>query len=453
MSDRSALPSLARRAVLAARFTAAAVPEWRLPFRSRATIEHAQRRRLRAAVAHAYEHVPYYRETMRRLGLQPSDLRTAPDLAKLPLIEREQLQRDPEYFVSRAQPVADYVEAQTSASTGEPVKFFRYVPGVSRQVLGFERMEPMLARLSGKRWRRREALLVPPSSGTSAANTDPDVQWLGLHLRVVCSTFSLFEPPADVAPRIERFRPDLIRGYGSYIEALYAHLLSGKRPVHRPKVVIFVADPVSDPIRRMIREELGVPVLSLYQAVESGIVGWECEHQSGHHLNIDLCPIRIVDANRREVTPGESGEVVISNLVNRGTMLLNYLLGDLARRLPGRCECGRSLPLLSEVEGRTTDWLWSASGRPMHPQTLRGILRAVDGVRRFQLVQGRPGHVRVITVAAPGADRENIRARVLEEARRFEEPIEAEVEFSETLPRTEGGKVRTFVTREVGSLH
>jgi phenylacetate-CoA ligase len=134
-------------------------------------------------------------------------------------------------------------------------------------------------------------------------------------------------------------------------------------------------------------------------------------------------------------------------------MLLNYLLGDLARRLPGRCECGRSLPLLSEVEGRTTDWLWSASGRPMHPQTLRGILRAVDGVRRFQLVQGRPGHVRVITVAAPGADRENIRARVLEEARRFEEPIEAEVEFSETLPRTEGGKVRTFVTREVGSLH
>ena len=53
-------------------------------------------------VAHAYEHVPYYRETMRRLGLAPGDIAVGGDLAKLPLIEREQLQRDPEYFVSRA---------------------------------------------------------------------------------------------------------------------------------------------------------------------------------------------------------------------------------------------------------------------------------------------------------------------------------------------------------------
>ena len=59
----------------------------------------------------------------------------------------------------------------------------------------------------------------------------------------------------------------------------------------------------------------------------------------------------------------------------------------------------------------------------------------------------------MITVAASGADHENIRARVIEEARRLDEPIEAEVEFSETLPRTEGGKVRTFVTPKVGSPH
>ena len=88
----------------------------------------------------------------------------------------------------------------------------------------------------------------------------------------------------------------------------------------------------------------------------------------------------------------------------------------------------------------------------MHPQTLRGILRAVEGVRRFQLVQERAGHVRVITVAASGANQEEIRARVVAEARRLDEPIEAEVEFSETLPRTQGGKVRTVVTREVGRL-
>ncbi len=144
--------SIGRRAITATRFTAVAPLEWRLPFSSRSAIERAQRRQLRATVAHAHEHVPYYRETMRRLGLGPADFETANDLAKLPLIEREQLQRDPEYFVSRAEPLAKYSELHTSGSTGEPIAFFLHVPGIFQRALGFERMEPLHARLTGRRW-------------------------------------------------------------------------------------------------------------------------------------------------------------------------------------------------------------------------------------------------------------------------------------------------------------
>jgi phenylacetate-CoA ligase len=440
--------SVARRTVKVAQFTAVAPLEWRLPFGSPAAIERAQRRQLRATVAHAHEHVPYYRETMRRLGIGPADFQTATDLARLPLIEREQLQRDPEYFVSRARPLATYSELHTSGSTGEPAALFLHVPGTFQQALGFERMEPLHARLSGRRWTRRDAVIVPPSDSSASVDDAPHVQWLGLHVRAVVRTFSLFDPPSEVAPRLDEFRPHLVKGYGSYIEELYTHLLSEHRSFHRPKVVIYAADPISEPVRRLLREELGIAVLSLYQAVEMGIIGWECERQCGHHLNIDLCPIRIVDSDRREVPIGESGQVVVSNLVNRGTVLLNYMLGDLARRLPEPCGCGRTLPLLSHVEGRSTDWLRSVSGRPIHPQTLRGILREVVGVRRFQLVQERPGHVRVVTVAAPEADREAIRSQVVDEARRLPDPLDAEVQFSETLPRTEGGKVRTFLLND-----
>ena len=441
--------SVARRTVKAAQFTAVAPLEWRLPFGSPAAIERAQRRQLRATVAHAHEHVPYYRETMRRLGLGPADFETASDLARLPLIEREQLQRDPEYFVSRAEPLGSYVEFLTSGSTGEPIVFFRQVRGIFQQALGFERMEPLHARLSGRRWTRRDAVIVPPSDPGASVDDAPDVQWLGLHVRAICRTFSLFDPPAEVAPRLEEFRPNLLKSYGSYVEELYTHLVAERRPFHRPNVVLYAGDPISDPVRRLMREELGIAVLSVYQAVEMGIIGWECERQCGHHLNVDLCPIRILDSDRREVPIGESGQVVISNLVNRGTVLLNYMLGDLARRLPQACGCGRTLPLLSHVEGRTTDWLRSGSGRPLHPQTLRSILREVAGVRRFQLIQERAGHVRVVTVTAPEADREAIRSQVVGESRRLPDPIEAEVEFSETLPRTEGGKVRTFLRHEV----
>ena len=153
---------------------------------------------------------------------------------------------------------------------------------------------------------------------------------------------------------------------------------------------------------------------------------------------------------RREVPIGESGQVVVSNLVNRGTVLLNYMLGDLARRLPEPCGCGRRCRCSRTSRGRTTDWLQSASGRPIHPQTLRGILREVAGVRRFQLVQERPGHVRVVAVTAPEADREAIRSQVVGEAQRLPDPVDAEVEFSVTLPRTR--RQGSYVSQDVVSL-
>jgi phenylacetate-CoA ligase len=168
-------------------------------------------------------------------------------------------------------------------------------------------------------------------------------------------------------------------------------------------------------------------------------------------MNVDLCPIRIVDGEAREVPLGEPGEVVVSNLVNRGTVVLNYRLGDLAAQLPGPCRCGRALPMLSDVQGRRTDWLETRSGSPIHPQMLRNVLRSVDGVRRFQLVQEKPGEVRVIVVIAPHAARDAIRARIVDDVRGLDAAIGVDVEFAENLPRTKGGKVRTTLRHEASA--
>jgi phenylacetate-CoA ligase len=402
-------------------------------------------------VEHAHEHVPYYRETMRRLGLGPGDFRSAEDLAKLPLVEREQLQADPEYFTSRAQPLARYFEVRSSGSTGEPVVFFRHVRGPLQRSLGFERMEPMLARILSVRWTRRDAVIVPPrvwATDEEEEEESPQVQWLGLHLRARVRNLSLFDPPEKLARELDAFRPHLVKSYGSLIEALYTHLLAERRGFHRPKAISYTGDAVSEPLRRILRDELGVAVLGIYQAVEAGVIGWQCERQAAYHLNVDLCPVRILDPEARELPPGEPGDVVVSNLVNRGTVLLNYRVGDLAARLPEPCACGRALPMLSEVHGRRTEWLQSRSGSPVHPQTFRNILRSVDGIRRFQLVQEQPGHVRVVVVVAPDAAREPIRTRILDDVQRLDASIQADVEFADSLPRTQGGKVLAVLTHE-----
>ncbi len=97
----------------------------RFPFCSPEVVERHQRRRLIATVSHVYRHVPYYRETMRRLGLTPGDFATAADLARLPLLERAEVQRDPELFVSDARPIEQFQSESTGGSLGEPLTVYK----------------------------------------------------------------------------------------------------------------------------------------------------------------------------------------------------------------------------------------------------------------------------------------------------------------------------------------
>jgi len=134
----------------------------RFPFRSPAAIARAERRAVQRMIAHAYEHVPYYRETMRRVGLTPDDVRTARDLAKLPLVERDDLQRDPEYFVSRAWPLDAYMVLRSGGSTGEPVKVFRHPFALFQGAAYRERARAPIFTITGKRARLRLALIALP---------------------------------------------------------------------------------------------------------------------------------------------------------------------------------------------------------------------------------------------------------------------------------------------------
>ena len=88
------------RLAATARMAYDAAGQARYPLRPLGRIEADQSRRVRRMAAYAYRYVPYYRETMDRLGLTPADFAGAQDLARLPILERDRLQRDPLYYTS-----------------------------------------------------------------------------------------------------------------------------------------------------------------------------------------------------------------------------------------------------------------------------------------------------------------------------------------------------------------
>lgn len=416
----------------------------RYAFKPLAAIRRDQTRRLRTMVAHAYRRVPYYGETMDRLGLAPADIRTVEDLARLPVIEREQLQRDPEYFVATGTRLDRCLCCPSSGSSGAPVFVYYDAQALFRTTVHAGRTIAIAKAFMGKPHGCRLTMI------TSAASN-------GLQMLDFCKAHSLLyrgiptavqvldvaAPVQEHAARMDEFKPDLIATYGSYLEILFPYLHTAGHRHHLPTVVAYGGDFPSDAVRRLIIDEFKILLLSNYQAVEANRIGFECEQHRGLHLNIDLHPVRIVDAEGRTVPQGQPGDVVVSNLVNRVTVLLNYRLGDIATLLPDPCPCGRLLPLLSLPQGRCYDFLVLPSGQLLNALALRGLFFGGDPIWQYQLVQQSLTHLRLALVVGEACDRADLSKRLAKGfANTFGEEVTLDIEFVASFERPASGKHR-----------
>lgn len=416
----------------------------RYPFQPMEEVLRGQARRVQAMVAYAYRYVPYYRETMDRLGLSAADFKSGADLARLPIVERAQLQRDPERFLSTAQPAGRYLRIRSGGSTGAPCTVYHSADALFQNAAHGERERSIYAGLVGRRYGYRETVIASPFS--TAFEVQRFCQSQALFpggMRVQRQYLSLLDSAEENCRHINSFRPHIIQSYGSYLDILFHFLETSGAMMASPRLITYSSDGLSDATRDLIVKRYGIPVFSTYQAVEAFKVGFDCERHQGLHLNVDLYPVRIVDAEGRDLPPGESGQVVVSNLVNRGTVLLNYRLGDIARIRPERCPCGRSLPLMTYVQGRADDHVLLPSGRRLHAQAIRTIFTNETQVRQYQVVQRGPREFDLAIVAAVGCDRERIRRSVASRLGDWFGPdVTVRVRFVDALERTPAGKSR-----------
>ena len=426
----------------------------RFPFKPLETIKRIQAQRVRKMVAHAYRTVSYYRETMDRLGLKVEDFQNAEDLAKLPLIEPYELQRHPEYYTSNTQPIKAYLRLHTGGSTGDPRSVYHTPGAIFQNAAHGERERCIIISIVGRRFGYRETAIASPNC--TAHKLQSFCQSHALfpdRIRINRQYISLMDPTDENIRLINQFQPDVIQSYGSYLGILFSSLADTGESFHRPKVITFSSDGLADSVRQLIQGQFGIPVFSTYQANEALKIGFECESHLGLHLNVDLYPVRIVNASGQDLPIGEVGEVVVSNLVNPATVLLNYRLGDLAAFLPEACRCGRSLPMLSFPPGRCDDLITLPSGRLIHPQAVRTIFTVEDQVWQYQIVQHSSTRFSIKIVASRAADRQTLKGRVAATfAERFGSEVSTDISFVDTIDRTASGKSRPVISMTQKSL-
>jgi phenylacetate-CoA ligase len=434
-----------------ARLAPLSVTQPRFPYRDVQAIERLRARRTARIVEHAYEQVPHYRDEMDRLGAGPRDFTDASDLARLPVVEREHLQRHPERFVSRALG-DDRLELSSSGSSGTPIKTLWDRRSILAHIAYRERQRAVETAIVGRRFGYRQSGIgMGVGVGPRIHAARKKAMWLPSFL--FDRQFLLIQDgPAANLGELVQFDPDVIRSYGSYLESIFLELERGGLRLPSLKVAQFAGDGISEPARRRIEEVFGIPVVGIYNAHETLDIAFECEERSGYHVNIDLCPVRIVDSNDRDLPDGEVGQIVVSNLVNRGTVLLNYRLGDLGAKLAGQCPCGRTLPLLQLAQGRLNPWLAMDNGRRVHGMVMRGVLKNDPGVRQFRVVQATGSLVEVSVVPWEETDRDALRARLREMLSSTLGPgATVDVRFVEHIPPGPSGKRQEVVVSHVAS--
>ena len=205
---------------------------------------------------------------------------------------------------------------------------------------------------------------------------------------------------------------------------------------------IFVTSEVLYPYQReLISETFNCPVANGYGGRDSGFISHECP-QGGMHILSDAIILEIVDAEGRPLPPGEPGEIVATDLYSEEVPFLRYATGDIGVFSTRRCGCGRNLPLLEQIAGRSNDCVVAPDGRIINDQALVYQLRNFEGIEHFRIHQKTVRHLHV-QIIRNDRFRQEAEAQLREGWRAlFRAPVEITFEYVAGFPAERSGKFR-----------
>ena len=312
-----------------------------------------QNEKLVKQVKHVYENVEYYRNLMDEKGVKPEDIKSVDDLHKLPFLTKADL-RDAYPYGLLATDLKNCVRIQsTSGTTGRRVVAFYTqedvdlwedccaraivaVGGTNEDVCQVAYGYGLFTGGPGLNGGSHKVgcLTLPMSSG----NTERQIQFMqDLHATIICCTPS----------------------YAAYIGETLKEM--GISPDDLDlKAGIFGAEPWTEEMRRDIEKSLGIKAYDIYGLTETSGPGvsFECEEQTGMHINEDHFLAEIIDPETGEVLPeGSKGELVFTSLDKEAFPLLRYRTRDICVLSRKKCSCGRTLIKMSKPMGRSDDML------------------------------------------------------------------------------------------------
>ncbi len=353
-----------------------------------------QNRKLGIMVQHAASSSPFYRQRFSEAGINPENVHSIADLSTLPLLTKLDIRGNLNDIISSDFKKEDLTPAKTGGSTGVSLQVYCDARGIEMRNAAALRSDEwsgwQLGEPHGAIWGNPP---VPVTLKNKIRTTFKDRY-------IYLDTMKIDTAAIDTFVQHWRtMRPGMLFGHAHSIFILAESLLNRGIKIH-PTGIIATSMMLIPSERKVIEEAFGIKVTNRYGCEEVSLISCECEQHHGMHLNSDH---NIVEFLRDDGTPcsaGEDGRLVITELINFGMPMIRYEVGDRGVPSDRKCACGRGLPLMESITGRTADFLVAEEGfRVAGISIIENSLTKIAGLRQMQIIQAKAGHLQVNIVA------------------------------------------------------
>ena len=410
----------------------------RRPLISRRSTRDYQLKQLKKLIAHAYEHVPLYREKYTQAGVTPQDLRALDDLAHFPTATKDEILASyPHDAIAGGIDLRRCILSKSSGSTGQVITVVHRANQLGVQGLAMNRLFSLYG--SYLPWHRLAYIYTSEYPARSL---------FGMYPMTFIPTLA---PIAEISFRIRQLRPRFLACYPSHLHELAAHLSQGECQQLQLKAISVSSELSTQQERDRLAELFGCAVYDEYSSEELTHIAAQCREKT-YHIFEDLVFLEILSPDSGQPLPsGTQGSVVGTYLHNYAMPFIRYHQGDQAVLDDAYCPCGLSFRGVREISGRKLDQFILPSGRILSSGWLLDasysfLLDLEADIAAFTMTQETVKDVCIEIVPGPAYTApmsEAIKTRLLE---LVGEPINVRVDLVRELKRSTGGKHHPIIS-------
>ena len=389
-----------------------------------------QDKRVRELARRAYE-VPFYRERFDKAGVKPEDIKEGKDLAKLPLLTKDELRE----WMKKEDETGNYefwYHDRTSGSTGNPLMLLFSPKEKAYNMANWFRVmlqsgyNPFFSKT-----------MRPVSTHSQSGQQKTFLQKLGILKREFLNN-ALSEE--EIIAHINSYKPDFLYTNKSTLLKLALYVKNNNVELHKPKHFCPTGEKLDENSKKLLREVFGDNLIDSYGTTETGAVLTRFSDNEPYITNTDSFVVNIYDDDGNLA---DEGRIVITPLYCTDLPIINYVIGDRVKS-----ETVDGVQRITEIEGRMNDYFKHSDGSVTTYFEMNKFLGEFDELVQLRFIQ--KSYDRVVVQCVKNSDKDTPKEEVerildTELNSRFKEKKTIEFEWMESIPPDVNGKLRVIV--------